>query len=347
MFYQEILVSADQTKGIAFSTVLLTIAHYNLIDERKYLVLDEYLRRRAKLQRVEQQINLENVKGLFRTRYWRLKFREFKEGKAAAKMTNVPQFAVPEIYVDNEDEGEHPQRVLRESMISPSSDSPIATPDESDGESTALSPGTNYPGSGQMWSNVSRDVAATDEDIGGSREAPVELPRTSRSLGRRHRPHRSGSTATQQSPSRSPGTSQPVSRSPSRSPQLGGRQNPFSSPSDLRVPIPTSPHYRGFDSGYVPDLPGAGLGPSSLIPVTPTSREASLDLPRGLGPGSPSPAGHEGSVDQRLHSRQGSAVSQNVLDVLEQSEWGQSMRRSFTHRRPGDRRDQDDIGPPL
>lgn len=43
-----------------------------------------------------------------------------------------------------------------------------------------------------------------------------------------------------------------------------------------------------------------------------------------------------GGISSVASSRRGSAVSaENVLEVLEQSAWGDSIRRSFTMRRPG------------
>ena len=37
LFYEEILVSADLERGISFTTVLMTLAHYKVINENKSL----------------------------------------------------------------------------------------------------------------------------------------------------------------------------------------------------------------------------------------------------------------------------------------------------------------------
>jgi len=60
----------------------------------------------------------------------------------------------------------------------------------------------------------------------------------------------------------------------------------------------------------------------------------SYDLSLGLPPSSPV----DFSGDGHTRSRQNSNVSaQDVLEVLDNSAWGESIRRSFTLRRPGNR----------
>jgi hypothetical protein len=67
------------------------------------LRLEEFLRRRARLQRVEEAVNRNVVVGFFDTLYWSRRFRRAREQKAHGRMTELPQFTVPEIYVDDED----------------------------------------------------------------------------------------------------------------------------------------------------------------------------------------------------------------------------------------------------
>lgn len=73
--------------------------------------------------------------------------------------------------------------------------------------------------------------------------------------------------------------------------------------------------------------------PPRLSPHNSTSGRFSFEgaeqQPSGQGP-TPTGSGQ--------NSRRGSAVSaENVLEVLDNSAWGESIRRSFTVRRPGDR----------
>ncbi|EEQ28724.1 calcium channel subunit Cch1 [Microsporum canis CBS 113480] len=72
-FYEEVLVSADPERGISFTSCLMILAHYNVITDSKSLRLEEFLRRRARLQRVEEAVRRNVV------------------------------FSVPEIYVEDED----------------------------------------------------------------------------------------------------------------------------------------------------------------------------------------------------------------------------------------------------
>ncbi|KAG6036663.1 hypothetical protein E4U41_005561 [Claviceps citrina] len=102
IFYGEVLVSADPDKGIAFTDVLLILAHYNIINDNKSLKLEEFLRRRARLQRVDEEIRRKVVQGFFDTLYWSRKFKKHMEKKRASRMSMVPQFTIPHILVDNE-----------------------------------------------------------------------------------------------------------------------------------------------------------------------------------------------------------------------------------------------------
>ncbi|KAF2189678.1 hypothetical protein K469DRAFT_723607 [Zopfia rhizophila CBS 207.26] len=102
-FYEEVRVSADPDKGIAFTSLLMILAHYKVINDNKSLRLEEFLRRRARLQRVEEEVRRMVVIGFFDTLYWSRKFRRAMEQKSSGRMTAVPQFTVPEIFVDDED----------------------------------------------------------------------------------------------------------------------------------------------------------------------------------------------------------------------------------------------------
>lgn len=100
-FYEEILVSADPERGISFHQCLMILAHYNVITDSKSLRLEEFLRRRARLQRVEEAVRRNTVIGFFDTLYWSREFRRAIERKKSSRMTDVPQFKVPEIFVDD------------------------------------------------------------------------------------------------------------------------------------------------------------------------------------------------------------------------------------------------------
>ncbi|KAF2496014.1 hypothetical protein BU16DRAFT_526542 [Lophium mytilinum] len=102
-FYEEVLVSSDPDKGIAFNALLMILAHYKVINDNKSLRLEEFLRRRARLQRVEEAVRRNVVVGFFDTLFWARKFRRAQDIKNSGRMTQVPQFTVPEIFVDDED----------------------------------------------------------------------------------------------------------------------------------------------------------------------------------------------------------------------------------------------------
>lgn len=102
LFYREVLVSADQDRGIYFTTCLMTLAHYNVISDTKSLRLEEFLRRRARLQRVEEEVRRRVVIGFFDTCYWSREFRRRLDFRHSARMGAVPSFPVPEIYIDDQ-----------------------------------------------------------------------------------------------------------------------------------------------------------------------------------------------------------------------------------------------------
>lgn len=102
-FYEEVLVSADPDKGISFNALLMILAHYKVINDNKSLKLEEYLRRRARLQRVEEAVHRHIVMGFFDTLYWSRRFRRAMEAKRNARMTAIPSLGVPEIFVHGEE----------------------------------------------------------------------------------------------------------------------------------------------------------------------------------------------------------------------------------------------------
>ena len=105
-FYEEVLVSADPDRGISFHQCLMILAHHNVISDSKSLRLEEFLRRRARLQRVEEAVRRNTVVGFFDTLYWSREFRRKIERKKNGRMSVIPTFTVPEIFVDEGDEAE-------------------------------------------------------------------------------------------------------------------------------------------------------------------------------------------------------------------------------------------------
>ncbi|GAB7363878.1 hypothetical protein MBLNU230_g4441t1 [Neophaeotheca triangularis] len=134
-FYEEVLVSADPDRGIPFNALLMIIAHYKVINDNKSLKLEEFLRRRARLQRVEEAVNRNIVVGFFDTLYWSRRFRRALEAKKSARMTAVPSFGVPEIFVqdDPEESAETQTRGNLPSLnVTPVNYDPIDTPNSLD-----------------------------------------------------------------------------------------------------------------------------------------------------------------------------------------------------------------------
>ena len=258
LFFQEIMVHAPQDPRVNFTACLMILAHHKIITDSKSLKLEEFLRRRVRLQRVEEEVNRRIVKGFFDTMFWHRQFRSRLDLRQSARMVNIPQFSVPEIFVDDQE---------------------IVSPATADFSHDVLSP-TTAPGAG---------IAAGDEDRGRRT--------SSNASGLRHR-----TDSRTASPSRS-------DRSYSVSPQLSPHR-----PS-LSAQRPSLSVHRPSHSG------GSSAGGSSGFQWT-------LDDTADLGEARP-----------QLRSRAASSVNrQDVLQVFDESAWGESIRRSFTLRRQGTRR---------
>ncbi|KAI5206104.1 hypothetical protein E4T39_02644 [Aureobasidium subglaciale] len=291
IFYEEVLVSADPDRGVEFNSLLMILAHYKVINDNKSLRLEEFLRRRARIQRVEEAVRRNVVVGFFDTLYWARRFRKALEAKKSARMTMVPQLDVPEIFI--QDDSEDVTNAGRKTPSAPSTPIDHQTP---------------------SWT--------TGSDNG------TPLFTTGPSASRPNLRNRSDSI--QVSPSASPTRPRAISQSsPSELRDIpedwhfaealieGHNRSRSPSPSPQHLdPDATSDSYGGL---------GVGAGPRSraqtLSATSPDTR------PRA---GTLSVAGASSTGGR---SRATSSVNaQNVLDVLDTSAWGESIRRNFTTR---------------
>lgn len=103
LFYNEVLNKATD-RGIPFTLCLLTILVYNVINDSKSYQLEEYLNRRARLQRVHETIRRNVVIGFFDTMFWSRWFRRQQNARKDSRMEGIPQINVPEIFVENPDD---------------------------------------------------------------------------------------------------------------------------------------------------------------------------------------------------------------------------------------------------
>lgn len=260
LFFQEVMVHAPTDRGVNFTACLMILAHHNIISDSKSLKLEEFLRRRARLQRVEEEVNRRIVRGFFDTMFWSRKFQSRLDLRHSARMTNVPQFAVPEIFVDDQDvvspqDNEFSPHIISPPNVSPQIASPLGT--------------------------------STSDDRGR---------RSSRDSGRLRRPDSRGP---------SPAASD---RSYNASPQFSPQRQ------SLSVNRLSLSAHRSSRSG------GSSVGGTSGFQRT-------FDDTPDPGDGRPA-----------ARSRAASSVNKDVLQVFDESAWGESIRRSFTLGRNGTRR---------
>ena len=284
-FYEEMLVSADAIRGISFHSCLMILAHHNVINDSKSLRLEEFLRRRARLQRVEEAVRRNTVIGFFDTLYWSREFRRKVLNKKSARMSIVPQFTVPEIFVDDEyhDGGDNNHE---------QSDNIVTQDVTTDSRRSSIG-GVMGGGGGDPDSNNNNN-----DDM-----QPMLSPTSpNRPRGDFNLPPIDTGLAGRMSTANAAPSTEWSSISPSLMP---GRGRAHTTSSYDPAPGPSTE-------------PGDGTG-------------------RGPGPG-PGPGSGTGTMSAD-HSRQNSAISMNdVMQSFDNSAWGESLRRSFTQRRPGDRR---------
>lgn len=105
IFYEEVMLTTDPDRGIPFTAVLFLLTHYNVITDSRSLRLEEFLRRRARLQRVHETIRRNTVVGFFDTIHWSRRFQRAVHMRRNSRMGAPPAIPVPEILIDNPDDG--------------------------------------------------------------------------------------------------------------------------------------------------------------------------------------------------------------------------------------------------
>ncbi|KAG7111545.1 hypothetical protein HYQ44_009740 [Verticillium longisporum] len=122
--------------------------------------LEEFLRRRARLQRVDEEVRRRIVLGFFDTLYYSRQFKKHKERKQAGRMTAVPQLDIPHIFVDDEDGSKQQTPTIRQS---------------GQGKSTLLSAEDADRAHHRSWSGSS-DLQGPGLD--GGYQHPLSFPRS-------------------------------------------------------------------------------------------------------------------------------------------------------------------------
>jgi len=82
--FHDALLQDEDGKGLSFTSMLTLLARYKLIDESQALEVEELIERRLQMEKVDDSINLELVRGVMRMVYLRHRFLAIR---AAAKTT--------------------------------------------------------------------------------------------------------------------------------------------------------------------------------------------------------------------------------------------------------------------
>ncbi|KLO12110.1 hypothetical protein SCHPADRAFT_875932 [Schizopora paradoxa] len=97
--YHEAMISQEPGKGISFTNMLLMLAHHKLIDDREALVLKDLVTRTEINKFVNDLVNLDRVRSLLKTIYYRRKFLAAREERI--RQSKIEQQGIPEIVVED------------------------------------------------------------------------------------------------------------------------------------------------------------------------------------------------------------------------------------------------------
>ncbi|KAL5522184.1 CCH1 [Sanghuangporus sanghuang] len=97
--YNEAMISQEPGKGISFTNMLLMLAHHKLIDDREALSLKELVTRTEINKFVNDLVNLDRVRSLLKTIYYRRQFRTMMEEKRRQQMfeQDIPAIIVEDM----------------------------------------------------------------------------------------------------------------------------------------------------------------------------------------------------------------------------------------------------------
>ena len=296
VFYEEVMVSADPERGINFTSLLMVLAHYKVINDNKSLRLEEFLRRRARLQRVEEAVRRSIVIGFFDTVYYRRRFKEHMQG--SGNPTGLPRLPVPTILVEDEADSAatspgsvskapftRQQRPALQLEI-PSSPSNVSSPEEvlSQGSASGFAAATSNSGLRKRSDSIQASPGGAGMGISAGAQ--------------------STSSRSSLSPTAMCGSSRvwpPKARD--------------SDPPEANDPRTSDNSDRGLGVGLNP--PGRSGHSRGLSAEDAMTRSRSGTV-----------SGHSSGHDR---SRSNSNVSaKDVLDAFDNSAWGESIRRSFT-----------------
>ena len=92
--YHEAVLTQKKGKGMSFTKMLTLLAHYKLIDDAKALGVKELIERRELLEKVDNSVNLERLRGVLKMVYTRRRYLAMKEEMDRSVMndtfTNAP-----------------------------------------------------------------------------------------------------------------------------------------------------------------------------------------------------------------------------------------------------------------
>ncbi|KAI5289918.1 calcium channel protein, partial [Ascosphaera atra] len=105
-FCEDVLVDAKE-QGVSFSSCIMTLVHYNIINEWKSMKLEELLRRLVRKQRVQETVRRNTVQGFINMWILNRRYREKRDKfNRFSRMTETVVPNIPEIFVNDGEDSE-------------------------------------------------------------------------------------------------------------------------------------------------------------------------------------------------------------------------------------------------
>ncbi|CAK7275009.1 calcium channel protein, partial [Sporothrix epigloea] len=188
VFYEEVMVSADPDRGVCFTTVLMILAHYNIVSDSKSLSFyeDVHVCRGSKkkqdeewswdfstrceyylfssAQSVQSCVALTDANAY--DSYWSRKFKRHMEQKYPARRTATLKLSVPDILVDDEDD---------RASDAVHGDAGLSAPAQTGGPYLGAERAAGLPQHQRSWSGASMDIGHHDSGFAH----PLSATRTS------------------------------------------------------------------------------------------------------------------------------------------------------------------------
>ncbi|OLL22775.1 hypothetical protein NEOLI_004589 [Neolecta irregularis DAH-3] len=94
IYWEAQMLASEDPRGISFNKMLILLSHWKIVDDNKSLALDEFLKRRARLQRVEELVSTDIISGFFQMMYSSRLYQANHSSRVKTQSAEVPQIVL-------------------------------------------------------------------------------------------------------------------------------------------------------------------------------------------------------------------------------------------------------------